>query len=86
MERRVVDDIVIRPAVVTEQKLLEVLQLRASLTNAGDREALLAHPDAIRLIEFGGSLSMGRCVTRCLVSFGLRGRCGLGSTWVPKPD
>jgi GNAT superfamily N-acetyltransferase len=25
------------------------LQLRASLTNAGDREALLAHPDAIAL-------------------------------------
>ena len=43
------DDVVIRPAVVSEQKVLEALQLRASLTNAGDREAILAHPDAIEL-------------------------------------
>lgn len=39
----------IRRAVVSEHKELEALQLRASLTNAGDREALLAHPDAIEL-------------------------------------
>jgi N-acetylglutamate synthase-like GNAT family acetyltransferase len=39
----------IRPAVISEQKELEALQLRASLTNAGDREALLANPDAIEL-------------------------------------
>jgi N-acetylglutamate synthase-like GNAT family acetyltransferase len=38
-----------RRAVVSEQKELEVLQLRASLTNAGDRDAILAHPDAIEL-------------------------------------
>ena len=43
------DDILIRRAAVSEQKQLEDLQLRASLTNAGDREALLAHPDAIEL-------------------------------------
>jgi N-acetylglutamate synthase-like GNAT family acetyltransferase len=43
------DNFLIRPAVITEQKELEGLQLRASLTNAGDREALLAHPDAIEL-------------------------------------
>jgi len=42
-------DLVIRPAVVSEQKELEDLQMRASLTNAGDRDALLAHPDAIEL-------------------------------------
>lgn len=42
-------DLVIRRAVASEQKELENLQLRASLTNAGDREALLAHPDAIEL-------------------------------------
>jgi N-acetylglutamate synthase-like GNAT family acetyltransferase len=42
-------EFVIRGAVVSEQKELEDLQLRASLTNAGDREALLAHPDAIEL-------------------------------------
>jgi N-acetylglutamate synthase-like GNAT family acetyltransferase len=39
----------IRRAVISEQKELEALQLRASLTNAGDRDALLAHPDAIEL-------------------------------------
>ena len=43
------EDLLIRGAVVSEQKELEDLQLRASLTNAGDREALLAHPDAIEL-------------------------------------
>lgn len=42
-------DLLIRRAVATEQKLLEDLQLRASLTNEGDRDALLAHPDAIEL-------------------------------------
>src|SRR5215472_6016013 len=42
-------DILIRQAAVSEQKELENLQLRASLTNAGDRDALLAHPDAIEL-------------------------------------
>src|SRR5215813_7217617 len=42
-------DLLIRPAVTSEQKELEELQLRASLTNAGDRDALLAHPDAIEL-------------------------------------
>jgi N-acetylglutamate synthase-like GNAT family acetyltransferase len=40
---------VIRRAIVSEQKELEALQLRASLTNAGDRDAVLAHPDAIEL-------------------------------------
>ena len=42
-------DFLIRRAVTSEQKDLEDLQLRASLTNAGDRDALLAHPDAIEL-------------------------------------
>src|SRR5215471_2264066 len=42
-------DLLIRRAVTSEQKDLEDLQLRASLTNAGDRDALLAHPDAIEL-------------------------------------
>jgi len=42
-------DLLIRQALTSEQKELEDLQLRASLTNAGDREALLAHPDAIEL-------------------------------------
>src|SRR5689334_22060194 len=37
----------IRTAIMAERKALEALQLRASLTNEGDREALLANPDAI---------------------------------------
>jgi len=44
-----VSSFLIRRAVISEQKELEALQLRASLTNAGDRDALLAHPDAIEL-------------------------------------
>jgi|SRR4051794_6161944 len=43
------ENFLIRPAVVSEQRELEDLQRRASLTNAGDRNALLAHPDAIEL-------------------------------------
>jgi len=50
--------LIVRPARVSEKKALEALQWRASLNNSGDREALLAHPDAIelpiRLIESGG--------------------------------
>src|SRR5258705_2442616 len=42
-------DLLIRKAVTSEQKELEDLQLRASLTNAGDRDALLDHPDAIEV-------------------------------------
>jgi N-acetylglutamate synthase-like GNAT family acetyltransferase len=42
-------DCLIRPATVSEQKVLQDLQLRASLTNAADRDALLAHPDAIEV-------------------------------------
>jgi len=48
----------IRPASTGERETLEALQWRASLNNSGDREALLAHPDAIVLpdaqIEAGG--------------------------------
>jgi GNAT superfamily N-acetyltransferase len=59
----------IRTAAASEQKLLEAVQWRASLNNPGDREALLAHPDAITLpiaqleaggvfvAEIGGSIS-----------------------------
>ena len=50
--------VTVRPAVIAEQKALEALQWRASLNNPGDREALLANPDAIELpvqqIEGGG--------------------------------
>ncbi|HZZ19480.1 MAG TPA: GNAT family N-acetyltransferase [Opitutaceae bacterium] len=39
----------IRSANASEQGSLEELQRRASLNNPGDREAMLAHPDAIEL-------------------------------------
>jgi GNAT superfamily N-acetyltransferase len=39
----------IRPAIPADRQALEALQLRASLGNEGDREALLLHPDAIEL-------------------------------------
>lgn len=39
----------IRPARPDDQTMLESLQWRASLNNAGDRDALLANPDAIAL-------------------------------------
>jgi GNAT superfamily N-acetyltransferase len=42
-------DIVIRPAALDERATLEALQRRASLANPGDRDAILAHPDAITL-------------------------------------
>lgn len=51
------NDVHIRPAVVSEREPLEALQMRASLNNPGDREAMLANPDAIDLpvaqIELG---------------------------------
>jgi GNAT superfamily N-acetyltransferase len=40
---------VIRPARLDEREALESLQRRASLNNPGDREALLANPDAIEV-------------------------------------
>jgi GNAT superfamily N-acetyltransferase len=39
----------IRPARLYEREVLEALQRRASLSNAGDRAALLDSPDAITL-------------------------------------
>jgi GNAT superfamily N-acetyltransferase len=43
------DDVSIRPVRPDEQTTLESLQWRASLANPGDRDALLANPDAIAL-------------------------------------
>ena len=42
-------NIVIRPALLSERSSLEALQWRASLANPGDRDSLLANPDAIEL-------------------------------------
>ena len=47
--RKRLGGISIRPARPDEQAMLESLQRRASLNNPGDRDALLAHPDAITL-------------------------------------
>jgi GNAT superfamily N-acetyltransferase len=41
--------VVIRPAAPGERAALEALQRRASLANPGDRDAILANPDAIAL-------------------------------------
>jgi len=43
------EEVLIRPAQVAELAELEALQRRASLANPGDREAVLAHPDAIEI-------------------------------------
>jgi GNAT superfamily N-acetyltransferase len=45
----VVNTFFVRTALISERKELEDLQLRASLTNPDDRDAMLAHPDAIEL-------------------------------------
>ena len=42
-------EVFIRPARRDEHAMLESLQRRASLNNPGDRDALLANPDAIAL-------------------------------------
>ena len=42
-------DVSIRPARPDEKRALESLQRRASLNNPGDRDAILANPDAIEL-------------------------------------
>ena len=42
-------NVAIRPALPAERSDLEALQWRASLANPGDREALLANPDAIAI-------------------------------------
>lgn len=42
-------EVTVRPARVSERTELIALQWRASLGNIGDREALLANPDAIEL-------------------------------------
>jgi len=44
-----VADVIVRLAVPSEREALESVQRRASLNNPGDREALLANPDAIEV-------------------------------------
>jgi len=64
-----VEVVTIRNAIPSEKAALEALQLRASLANEGDREALLANPDAIEqpieqiisgnvfVLELGGQIA-----------------------------
>ena len=47
--RSMTQEISIRPAWPDDHTMLESLQWRASLSNPGDRDALLANPDAIAL-------------------------------------
>jgi len=54
----------IRLALPSEKLELEQLQMRASLANEGDRDALLAHPDAIQVpLEqiAGGRVFVSEC-------------------------
>jgi len=54
----------IRLALPSEKLELEQVQMRASLNNEGDRDALLAHPDAIQVpIEqiAGGRVFVSEC-------------------------
>ena len=54
----------IRLALPSEKLELEQLQTRASLANDGDRDALLAHPDAIQVpVEqiAGGRVFVSEC-------------------------
>jgi predicted N-acetyltransferase YhbS len=54
----------IRPALPSEKLELEQLQMRASLANEGDRDALLAHPEAIQVpVEqiAGGRVFVSEC-------------------------
>ena len=71
--------IVIRAALPAERSSLEALQWRASLANPGDRDALLANPDAIVLppeqIE-GGHVLVAECAG-VIVGF---------AAVVPRPD
>jgi GNAT superfamily N-acetyltransferase len=49
MLRPMLDVIAIRRARPSEREALEALQKRASLANPGDRDAILAYPDAIEI-------------------------------------
>lgn len=69
----------IRPARPAERQSLEALQRRASLDNPGDRDALLANPDAIDLPD--AQITAGR------VFVALRDGTLAGfSAVVPRPD
>jgi GNAT superfamily N-acetyltransferase len=71
--------ITIRTARRDEAAELEALELRASLANAGDRDAILAHPDAIEIPV--AQLKAGQ------VFVAERGATAIGvAAAIPRPD
>lgn len=71
--------IVIRNAIPSEKAALEGLQLRASLANEGDREALLANPDAI-------GLPVEQIISGDVFVFELSGHIAGFAALLPRPD
>src|SRR3954453_20310468 len=72
-------DISIRPSRVDEQTVLESVQRRASLSNPGDRDALLANPEAI-------ALPMEQIVEGCVFVAERSGVVAGFAAGVPRPD
>ncbi len=71
--------IIIRNAILSEKATLEVLQRRASLANEGDREAILAHPDAI-------DLPIAQIASGDVFVLELDGRVAGFAALLPRPD
>jgi len=69
----------IRPARIDEHATLESLQRRASLKNPGDRDALLANPDAI-------ALPIAQIAAGCVFVAELDGVVAGFAAVVPRPD
>ena len=72
-------DVSIRPARPDEHTMLESLQRRASLSNPGDRDALLANPDAI-------ALPIEQIVAGCVFVAEHHGVVAGFAAVVPRPD
>jgi GNAT superfamily N-acetyltransferase len=72
-------EIVIRAARPQEREMLESLQRRAAAANPGDREALLAHPDAIAIPA--AQIAAGRVVVA-----EIKGVCAGFAAMLPRAD
>ena len=72
-------EISIRPARLDEQSMLEALQRRASLGNPGDRDVLLANPEAI-------SLPIDQIVAGCVFVADCNGVVAGFAAVLPRPD
>ncbi len=72
-------DVFIRPARCDEQTMLESLQRRASLSNPGDRDALLPNPEAI-------ALPIGQIAAGCVFVAERDGVVAGFAAVVPRPD